>query len=75
MPKVINELNEKGKTAVVDSLPSYKDVVTGKNVNKVTPNSEVHFVVTGASESGSTYFEQLEQDSETVNKILDHMGL
>ena len=29
LPKVIIELNQKVETAVVDSLPSYKDVVTG----------------------------------------------
>ena len=75
LPKVIIELNEKVKTAVVDSLPSYKDVVTGKNLNKSAPSSELNFVLTGASESGSTYFEQLEHDSESVNKILGHMGL
>ena len=75
LPKVIIELNEKVKTAVVESLPSYKDVVTGKNLNKSAPSSELNFVLTGASESGSTYFEQLEHDSENVNKILGHMGL
>ena len=32
LPLVIIELNEKGKTAVVGSLPSCKYVVTGKNV-------------------------------------------
>ena len=70
LPKVIIELNEKVKTAVVDSLPLYKDVVTGKNLNKSAPSSELNFVLTGASESGSTYFEQLEHDSESVKKSL-----
>ena len=42
---------------------------------KVSPQTDLQFVITGLVEIESTYFMQVEKDSIDVNDLAQHMGL
>ena len=66
-------MHDNVKEAVANSLPSYSDVVARNK--KVSPQTDLQFVITGQVETESTFFKQVEKDSFDVKEIVKHMGL
>ena len=62
-------MHDNVKEAVANSLPSYSDIVAGNK--KVSPQTDLHFVITGLVETESTYFKQVEKVSFDVKEMFN----
>ena len=71
--ETIPSMHDNVKKAVANSLPSYSDIIARNK--KVSPQTDLQFVITGLVETESTYFKQVEKDSFDVKEIVQHMGL
>ena len=66
-------MHENVKEAVANSRLSNSDIVARSK--KVSPQTDLQFVITGLVETQSTYFKQVEKDSLDVKERVQHMGL
>ena len=53
-------MHDNVKEAVANSLPSHSDIVARNK--KISPQTDLQFVITGLVETESTYFKQVEKD-------------
>ena len=71
--ETIASMHDNVKEAVANSLPSCSDIVARNK--KVSPQTDLQFVITGLVETESSYFKQVEKDFFDVKEIVQPMGL